>query len=68
MTRTVFVGKEPSKEHAEVYNIVKSANEKAISIIKEGVKFSDIDKAARNLITDAGYGEYLLIEQGIVLE
>ena len=48
MTRTVFIGKEPSKEHAHVYNIVKSANEKAISIIKEGVKFSDIDKAARN--------------------
>ena len=57
MTRTVFIGKEPSKEHAHVYNIVKSANEKAISIIKEGVKFSDIDKAARNLITDAGYGQ-----------
>ena len=26
MTRTVFIGKEPSKEHAEVYNIVKNAN------------------------------------------
>lgn len=23
MTRTVFIGKEPSKEHAHVYNIVK---------------------------------------------
>lgn len=64
MTRTVFIGKEPSKEHAEVYNIVKSANEKAISIIKEGVKFSDIDKAARNLITDAGYGEYFTHRTG----
>ena len=64
MTRTVFVGKEPSEEHANVYNIVKSANEKAISIIKEGVKFSDIDKAARNLITDAGYGEYFTHRTG----
>ena len=64
MTRTVFIGKEPSKEHAHVYNIVKSANEKAISIIKEGVKFSDIDKAARNLITDAGYGQYFTHRTG----
>ena len=43
---------------------LKSANEKAISIIKEGVKFSDIDKAARNLITDAGYGEYFTHRTG----
>lgn len=64
MTRTVFIGKEPSKEHAQVYNIVKSANEKAISIIREGVKFSDIDKAARNLITEAGYGEYFTHRTG----
>lgn len=64
MTRTVFIGKEPSKEHAEIYNIVKNANEKAISIIKEGVRFSDIDKAARNLITDAGYGEYFTHRTG----
>ena len=43
---------------------IKSANEKAISIIKEGVKFSDIDKAARNLITEAGYGEYFTHRTG----
>ena len=64
MTRTVFIGKEPSKEHADIYNIVKSANEKAISIIKEGVKFSDIDNAARNIIKDAGYGEYFTHRTG----
>ena len=64
MTRTVFIGKEPTKEHAEIYNIVKSANEKAISIVKEGVKFSDIDKAARGIITEAGYGEYFTHRTG----
>ena len=64
MTRTVFIGKEPSKEHADIYNIVKNANEKAISIIKEGVRFSDIDKAARDLITEAGYGEYFTHRTG----
>lgn len=64
MTRTVFIGKELTKEHADIYNIVKAANEKAISIVKEGVKFSDIDKAARNLITEAGYGEYFTHRTG----
>ena len=33
-------------------------------IIKEGVKFSDIDKAARNVITEAGYGEYFTHRTG----
>lgn len=64
MTRTVFIGNEPTQEKAKVYNTVKAANEKAISIIKEGVKFSDIDKAARNLITDAGYGEFFTHRTG----
>lgn len=64
MTRTVFIGSEPSKEHRDIYNIVKNANEKAISIIKEGVKFSDIDNAARDLIKDAGYGEYFTHRTG----
>lgn len=64
MTRTVFIGKEPSKEHAEVYNIVKNANEKAISVVREGVRFSDIDKAARNLIIEAGYGEFFTHRTG----
>ena len=64
MTRTVFIGKEPSEEHKKIYDIVKNANEKAISIVKEGVKFSDIDKAARNFITEAGYGEYFTHRTG----
>ena len=38
MTRTVFIGKEPSKEHADIYNIVRSANEKSISIILKSIK------------------------------
>ena len=64
MTRTVFIGKEPSKEHRDIYNLVKTANESAISIVKEGVKFSDIDNAARNVIKDAGYGEFFTHRTG----
>ena len=57
MTRTFFNGSvSPEEEH--VYNIVRKANEYAESIIRPGMKLSDIDKAARKIISDAGYGEY----------
>ena len=64
MTRTVFFGEEPNERHAKIYNIVKQANLNAISKVKEGMKFSDIDKAARDYIEDAGYGEYFTHRTG----
>lgn len=64
MTRTVFFGKEPDEEHKKIYEIVKKANLNAIAKVKEGVKFSEIDAAARNLITEAGYGEYFTHRTG----
>lgn len=64
MTRTVFFGESPSEEHAKVYNIVREANERAIAMIKPGVKFSDIDNAARSYITEQGYGEYFTHRTG----
>ncbi len=57
MTRTFFNGS-VSDEERHVYNIVRKANEYAESIIRPGMKLSDIDKAARKIISDAGYGEY----------
>ncbi|MGL5151964.1 MAG: M24 family metallopeptidase [Clostridium sp.] len=64
MTRTVFFGEEPSDEHRKVYETVKNANLNAIQVVKEGMKFSDIDKAARSYIEDAGYGEYFTHRTG----
>ncbi|MDO5294139.1 MAG: Xaa-Pro peptidase family protein [bacterium] len=55
MTRTFFVG-EVSDKHREVYEIVRKAQAAALAMIKPGVKFSDIDKTARDIITEAGYG------------
>ncbi|WP_099187648.1 M24 family metallopeptidase [Tepidibacter mesophilus] len=63
MTRTVFY-KSASDKAKEVYNTVLEANKKAISIVKPGVKFSDIDLAARNYIEDAGYGKYFTHRTG----
>lgn len=55
MTRTFFTA-QPDERHQLVYDLVKRANEKAISIIKPGVKLKDIDAAARDLISEAGFG------------
>ena len=57
MTRTVFY-KEVSDKAREIYEIVLEANRRAIEMVKPGVKFSDLDAAARDYITEQGYGEY----------
>jgi Xaa-Pro dipeptidase len=63
ITRTVFVG-QPTEKQKEVYKIVKEANEAAIQAIRLGVKASEIDAVARNIIAEAGYGEYFLSRLG----
>lgn len=57
MTRTVFY-KDTSKKQLEVYDIVKKANEAGIKAVRPGTPLCDIDKAARDIIEQAGYGKY----------
>ena len=57
MTRTIFLGKATAKQK-EIYNIVLEAQKIAIKNIKQGVKASCIDKAARDYIVSKGYGKY----------
>lgn len=57
MTRTFFF-RGCTDKMREVYEIVKKANEEAEKSIKPGLRYCDIDKVARDIITDAGYGEY----------
>lgn len=63
MTRTVFY-KEAPEEAKKVFNIVLEANKKAIEMVKPGVRFCDIDAAARDHIEAAGYGEYFIHRTG----
>ncbi|GAA0126026.1 Xaa-Pro peptidase family protein [Clostridium sp. CTA-19] len=63
MTRTVFYKNVPQKSK-EVFETVLEANKKAISIIKPGVRFCDIDKAARDYIDSKGYGKYFTHRTG----
>ena len=55
MTRT-FYFKTVSEEHRKVYETTRAANEAAISKIRPGVPIRNLDAAARNLITEAGWG------------
>ena len=57
MTRTVAVG-EISEEQIKVYETVLTAQKTALNILKAGLDCCEADKAARQVIEDAGYGEY----------
>ncbi|MBE6083007.1 aminopeptidase P family protein [Acidilutibacter cellobiosedens] len=57
MTRTVFY-KYASEHSKEVYNVVLEANKRGIEKVKAGIRFCDIDEAARDYITKKGYGKY----------
>ena len=57
MTRTVAVGY-ATEEMRKVYETVLAAQKAGIGITKAGVTGKEIDGAARQVITDAGYGEY----------
>lgn len=63
ITRTVFVG-EPSNEQREVYGIVRAAQQAAFESVGPGVAAQDVDRAARGVITEAGYGERFVHRTG----
>jgi len=57
MTRTFVMGN-ASDRQKEIYNTVLLAQEKALEAIKPGITGFELDKIARDLISDKGYGEY----------
>lgn len=58
MTRTFFFKKGPDEVQKKVYELVRKANEDATKKVKEGVRLCDIDKTARDVIENGGYGKY----------
>ena len=58
MTRTIYIGHKPSNKQQEIYDIVLRAQQEAMKYIRPGVKGSEVDAVARDIITAAGYGEY----------
>jgi len=59
MTRTFMIrGDYSVSKPKEIYNIVLEANRKAISSVSQGLQTKEVDRAARDFIKDAGYGEF----------
>jgi len=56
ITRTVAFG-ETSPLHQAIHAIVTEANRRATELVKPGVRIADCDQAARDYITQQGYGE-----------
>lgn len=63
MTRSFYYGT-PTDEYVKVYELVRKANLAAIHAVKPGVSFKEIDAAARNVISEAGYGDFFTHRTG----
>lgn len=57
MTRTVLVGAAPKPWQAEIHAVVKAAQAAGRSVCGNGVSLALIDRAARSVIEEAGFGE-----------
>jgi D-alanyl-D-alanine dipeptidase len=62
-SRTVHVG-EPTDEERRVHDLVRAAQEAGFRAVRPGVACQDVDRAARAVIADAGYGEYFIHRTG----
>jgi D-alanyl-D-alanine dipeptidase len=63
ITRTVVVGR-PTEEQREVHGIVRTAQQAAFEAVRPGVPCELVDRAARDVIDAAGYGERFIHRTG----
>ncbi|MBO3739251.1 aminopeptidase P family protein [Actinoplanes flavus] len=62
-TRTVHVG-EPTGPEREIHDVVRHAQQAAFEAVRPGVTCADIDRVARTVIEDAGYGPHFIHRTG----
>lgn len=63
-TRTLVFSGEPSQKFRDVHEIVRKAQHTAFEKIEPGVEAREVDRAARKVIEDAGYGEEFIHRTG----
>jgi Xaa-Pro dipeptidase len=56
VTRTRWFGGAPSEKFVRIYNLVHDAQSAAIARVRPGVPAQEIDRAARSVIDQAGFG------------
>ncbi|AEH37707.1 aminopeptidase P family protein [Halopiger xanaduensis] len=62
-TRTIVVG-EPPTEYERVHEVVAEAQQAAVEAVEPGVPAEAVDRAAREVIEDAGYGDAFVHRTG----
>jgi Xaa-Pro aminopeptidase len=63
ITRCVFTG-HIAPDVAEAYAVLHAAQQAAVAAATVGTPCEDVDRAARQVIADAGYGEYFVHRTG----
>ena len=55
VTRTIVFG-QPNDKQKKVFEIVKAAQDAAMAAVRPGISAGEVDRAARKVVEDAGYG------------
>jgi Xaa-Pro aminopeptidase len=63
ITRMAVVGNAP-EGYMEIHAVVERAVQAALKAARPGVKAKEVDAAARNVIAEAGYGDYFVHRTG----
>lgn len=63
ITRMAVVGRPPA-DYDRVHAVVEAAVQAALAAARPGVAACEVDRAARRVITEAGYGEYFVHRTG----
>ncbi|MFN7105052.1 MAG: M24 family metallopeptidase [Pyrobaculum sp.] len=61
---TSFWHGNPPERYKEILHVVKKAQEAALAAARPGARASEVDKAAREAIERAGYGQYFIHRTG----
>ncbi|MBT2401230.1 aminopeptidase P family protein [Streptomyces sp. ISL-100] len=62
-SRTVHVGA-PSTEEQRVHDVVREAQQAAFEAVRPGIACQEVDRVARAVITEAGYGDRFIHRTG----
>ncbi len=57
LTRSFYLGSQPSAKYWEIYNVTAKAHQAAVAGIRAGVSGQEADALARDIIATAGYEE-----------
>lgn len=64
VTRCVWVGSKPNHEYLEAYAVLQEAQAAALNAATVGTPAEEVDRAARQWITAAGYGDFFIHRTG----